>query len=143
MVRTARELGWEVYPSPHLAFFNSGPLVRLYMRPDVDPEVYAKRWEGPDGRLIGQHSADEVRAHIWPALKERGYASSGDDEVLEEFLRILGRRKVHLRPGIRFRRRWQKSEVDRLDQHALARHMRADVNRIPQAAGDPTLPSDL
>jgi hypothetical protein len=110
------------------------------MRPDVDLEIYAERWEGPDGRLIGQHSADDVRAHIWPALKKRGYASSGDDEVLEEFFRILGRRKVHLRPGMRFRRRWQKSEGD---QHALARQVRANVNRILQAASDPTLPSNL
>ena len=76
MVAAATQRGWEVRPSPHLAFFNSAPAQRLYMDPELDAEVYAERWEGADGRLIGQHSGEEVRHHLWPWLKQRGYASA-------------------------------------------------------------------
>jgi hypothetical protein len=105
MVLAARDRGWDVRPSPHLAFFNSPPSQRLYMAPELDAEAYSSRWEGPDGRLIGQHSGEEVRQHLWPWLKQRGYADPDDDEVLEQFFRILGRRNAHLRPGMRFRQR--------------------------------------
>ena len=113
MIAAARQRRWEVRPSPHLAYFTSAPEQRLYMAPELDAQAYAERWEGPDGRLIGQHSAEEVRQRLWPWLKERGYASADDDEVLEQFLTILGRRKAHLRPGMRFRCRWDRPEIDR------------------------------
>jgi hypothetical protein len=141
MVAAARQLGWDVRPSPHLAFFNSAPVLRLYMAPDLDAEVYAERWEGADGRLIGQHSAEDVRQQLWPWLKQRGYASAKDDEVLEQFLAVLGRRKAHLRPGMRFRRRWEGAEIDRLGQSRLSATVRAEVNAILQAVGDPPLPA--
>jgi hypothetical protein len=71
--------------------------------------------------------------------KQRGYAQSSDDEVLDQLFEILGRRKAHLRPGMRFRRHWDKEEVDR-PADDLALRVRADVNAILQAAGDPVLP---
>jgi hypothetical protein len=141
MVMAARKNGWDVRPSPHLAFFNSAPSQRLYMAPEVDPEAYAERWEGAEGRHIGQHSSEEVRQHLWPWLKQRGYASAEDDDVLEQFLSLLGRRPVHLRPAMRFRRRWDLTEIDRLGRNELARAVRTDVNAILRAAGEPALPA--
>lgn len=139
MVLAARSRGWDVRPSPHLAFFTSAPSQRLYMTPDVDAEEYAERWEGADGRRIGQYSSEDVRRELWPWLKERGYASAEDDEVLEEFLSFLGRRPAHLRPGMRFQRRWDISEIDGLGRHELAGAVRDEVNTILRSAGEPTL----
>lgn len=142
MVVAALERGWKVKPRPHLGFFNSAPTQRLYMAPDdVDAEEYAERWEGADGRQIRQHSSEEVRQHLWPWLEQRGYASADDDDVLEQFLPILGRRPAHLRPGMRFRRRWDSTEIDRLGRNELASAVRADVNAILGAAGEPALPA--
>lgn len=109
MVTAAEARRWQVRPTPHLAFFNSAPSQRLYMAPDVDATTYSERWEGTDGRLIGQHSRDELRRSVWPWLKQRDYASDDDDEVLEQFMAILGRRNAHLRPGMRLRRQWNRS----------------------------------
>jgi hypothetical protein len=140
MVLAARERGWTAHANPHLAFFNSHPRVRLYMAPQIDPSVYAEGWEGPDGRRIGEHSRDEVVRHLWPWLIQRGYASEEDDEALGEFLSILGRRKAHLRPGMPFRRRWGATELERAGEKGLAKAVRADVNAILGAAGEPPLP---
>ncbi len=141
MVVAARNCGWQVRPSPHLGFFNSRASQRLYMAPEIDAEVYAERWEGDDGREIGQHSREEVRQNLWPWLKKRDYASAKDDAVLQQFLSILGRRNVHLRPGMRFRRRWDRSEVQELGERDLASAVRRDVNAILAAAGEPGLPA--
>jgi hypothetical protein len=141
MVMAAREHGWDVRPSPHLAFFTSPPSQRLYMAPELDPEEYAERWEGADAWHIGQHSADEVRQHLWPWLKQRGYASAEDDDVLRQFLSLLGRRPTHLRPAMRFRRQWDAAAVSQLGRTELASAVRAEVNDILQAAGEPGLPA--
>jgi hypothetical protein len=141
MVVAARERGWDVRPSPHLAFFTSAPSQRLYMAPEVDAEEYAERWEGVDARHIGQHSSEEVRQHLWPWLKERGYASAEDDDVMEQFLSLLGRRPAHFRPAMRFRRRWDLAEIDRLGRNELASAVRTEVNAILRASGEPALPA--
>lgn len=141
MVVAARERGWYVRPSPHLAFFTSPHTQRLYMAPEVDAEEYARRWEGADGRRIGQYSSEELRQHLWLWLKSRSYASGEDDDVLEQFLSILGRRKAHLRPAMRFRRQWDSTEVERLGRSGLASAVRTDVNAILRAAGEPALPA--
>ncbi|MDQ5820578.1 MAG: hypothetical protein M3540_03970 [Actinomycetota bacterium] len=141
MVIAARARGWDVRPSPHLGFFTSAPSQRLYMAPEVDAEEYSERWEGADARHIGQHSAEEVRQHLWPWLKQRGYASAEDDDVLKQFLSLLGRRPAHLRPAMRFRKRWDLATVGRLGRHELAGTVRTEVNAILQAAGEPKLPA--
>jgi hypothetical protein len=140
MVTAARERGWQVEATAHIAFFNSAPAQRLYTYPDVDAATYTKRWEGADGRLIGQHSRDELRRRVWPWLKQRDYASAADDDVLDQFMAILGRRNAHLRPGMRFRRHWSRNEIEALGTRELAARVRADVNAILGAAGDPPLP---
>jgi hypothetical protein len=141
MVRAAGKHGWDVQPNLHIAFFTAPPSQRLYLSSEVDPEEYAERWEGSDGRQIGQHSSAELRQQLWRWLKQRGYASDEDEDVLEQFLSLLGRRPAHLRPGMRFRRRWDLSETDRLDSKDLARAIRIDVNAILRAADDPPLPA--
>jgi hypothetical protein len=141
MINAARERGWHVAPSPHLAFFNSRASQRLYMDPDLDPAEYARRWEGVDGGKIGQHSAAEVRQSLWPWLKERGYVRDSDDRTLDEFLKILGKRNAHLRPGMRFVHRWGTEATS--DCQTFVRTVRADVDAIFDAAGEPPLPTSL
>lgn len=142
LIAAARERGWNVKPSPHLAFFNSRHSQRLYMDPDVSAEDYARRWEGPDGRRIGRHSPDEVRLVIWPWLKERGYAKESDDDVFEDFLVILGRRRADLRPGLRLNRRWDADAVKALGgRKELAVAVRRDVDGVLGAVGEWSLPA--
>jgi len=140
MVFAARELGWDVRPSPHIGFFTSSPSQRLYMAPELDAADYAARWEGPDGLRIGQYSSAEVRQDLWPWLKARGYASGEDEDVLDQFLTILGRRPAHLRPATRFRRFRTEAETARLGHDKLARSVRREVTAIWEAAGEPRLP---
>lgn len=136
MLAAARERGWDAEPSPHLAFFNSRPSQRLYMRPDIAVEDYARRWEGPDRDLIGRHPTEAAREILWPWLKERRYADDGDDGVFERFALTLGRRPVDMRPGLRLKRRWKARAVDR----DMASSIRDDVNAILGSAGEPRLP---
>lgn len=142
LVNAARERDWQVSASPHLAFFTSPASRRLYMAPDIDAAVYAERWEGADGRQIGQHTVEELGQDVWPWLVDRGYASPHDGEVLEEFLTILGNRKAHLRPGMRFYRRWYASDVERAGtQREFAALVRDDLDHLLAAANEPSLPA--
>lgn len=135
LVAAARDAGWSVQATPHLAFRNARETQRLYMdTEDIDVDEYVRRWSGPDARWIGAHSSDELRRFVWPFLKERGYATASDDRVLEEFLPILGRRDAHLRPGIRIKQRWPRQEPQ------LAATIRRAVNHVLAAADEPLLP---
>lgn len=141
LLSSASAFGWSVAASPHLAFFNSSAHQRLYLNPEVNVNEYARAWEGADGRWIGQHSVEEVRHSLWPWLKERGYVSAGDDPVLTEFLRILGRRPAHLRPGLRLELRLDAAAVRTLgNSRQLPSTIRRAVNGVLRAAGEPTLP---
>jgi hypothetical protein len=141
MIATASERSWSVTANPHLAFRNSAATRRLYLNPSVDADEYARRWEGPDRRRIGQFSRDEVRRTLWPWLKERAYASSADDEVFDAFMAILGRRPAYLRPGLRLQAHWDVEAVRRLPERELAVAIRRDINAILGAAGEPPLPA--
>jgi hypothetical protein len=133
LLEAAETRGWETYASPQLAFYTSPPELRLYMHPDLSARNYARRWEREDGAWIGQHSHDEVRQTLWPWLKRRGFATNEDDGVLDDFLRILGRRPAHLRPGLRLRKRWTSSNK------AATSGARKDLNAIFRSAGDTPL----
>jgi hypothetical protein len=142
LIAAARSLRWSVVPSPHLGFRNSPASRRLYMAPELDAAEYAQRWEGPDGRRIGQHTSQELRRVLWPWLKERGYVADEDDDLLEQFLRHLGRRPAHLRPGLRLKGRWDRDAQRALDgRRELALAIRSDVDEILGAAGEPRLPA--
>src|SRR5262245_25585848 len=104
MLDTARDLGWEVYASPQLAFYTSPPARRLYMHPAFGVDEYARRWAASDARWIGRHKLENLRTAVWPFLKSGGYASDEDDEAFESFLGILGKRPADLRPGLRIRK---------------------------------------
>jgi hypothetical protein len=100
MIAAARERGWTAEPSPHLAFRNASPTVRLYMAPHLDAAEYARRWEEGDLERVGAHAREDVRGELWPWLKTRGYATDGDDSVLEESTRRSPRRRrTRTRPG--------------------------------------------
>lgn len=139
MIDAARERGWNATANPHVAFWNARPSERLYLNPDVDAREYARRWEGADGRRIGEYSRDEVRRALWPWLKERGYAAADDDEMLDLFMEILGRRGAHLRAGLRLEGRWDAAFVAEREESAVAAAIRREVNAILGAAGEPHL----
>lgn len=133
MIGAARAHGWTAEPSPHLAFRNSQPALRLYMAPKLDAAEYARRWEDGDLERVGAHSRSEVRGSLWPWLKNRGYATDSDDQVLEDWLsRCLGDRPALMRPGLRLKRACRSGET--------AEALRAEINAILAAAGEPVLP---
>ena len=141
LISAARESGWSVKARPHLAFFTSPPQQRLYLNPQVDADEYARRWEEVDSRWIHQYTVEEVGLTLWPWLKECGYASADDEEVLADFISIVGRRSVHFRPGLQFLQRWDANSVQALGgRHELAAEVRRAVNGVLGAIGEPTLP---
>src|SRR5207249_2945964 len=103
--------GWTAVGSPHLAFHTARPPQRLYLEVVQEVDEYVRRWETSDAGMIRQYAPDEVRRELWPWLKERSYATAGDEHVLEEFLGGLGRRPAHLRPALRLHRRWDADAV--------------------------------
>jgi hypothetical protein len=134
MIDAARRQGWTAAPSPHLAFRNSQPSLRLYMAPAIDASEYAGRWETGDLEWVGAHSRQDVRRRLWPWLKSRGYVEDADDQVLEEWLTsCLGNRPAFMRPGLRLKREFNSTTT--------AEVIRREVNAILTAAGEPPLPS--
>lgn len=133
MVRTAESHGWRTEPAPQIAFRSSAARLRLYLRPAVDTHEYVRRWEQDDLDRIGAYPRKDVRAELWPWLKERGYAAADDDPVLEEWLEsCLGKRKAFLRAGLRLMRRSEPADS--------SAQLRQEVNAILAAAGEPALP---
>jgi hypothetical protein len=144
LLAAAGALGWCATPNPHLAFYTAHPQQRLYLEARVDVDEYARRWEREDGQWIGQYSGPEVRRTLWPWLKQRGYATAADDEVLDRFLVLLGRRGAHLRPGLRLVRTWDPASQRALvGSDELAAAVRRAVNGVLVAPGEPELPVSL
>ena len=137
MIGAARDRGWHVEPSPHLAFFNSSAQQRLYMSPDLDPVTYARRWKREDRQMFGRHPREALEPEIRPWLIARGYLQQSEGDVFEAFVRVLGRRKVDVRAAFRFKHRFERQA----DLQARARSIRADINAIFGAAGEPLLPA--
>jgi hypothetical protein len=136
LIAKARELGWSVEANPHLAFRNSYPAQRLYMRPVVDAAEYARRWEEGDLDRVGQYERSEIQATLWPWLLERGYLEDRDEAELADWVGTqLGNRPAYLRPGLRLQGRYAA------DRDALADAVRADVDAILIAAHEPPLPA--
>jgi len=139
MISRALREGWSAAGSPHLAFRNSAPQQRLYMKPTVDAMEYAARWEATDLRHVGQHAKSDVRRFLWPWLKQRGYADDDDDVVLEQFLDgVLGKRPAFLRPGLRLHGRW---DAEAVGSDEIVSVVRRSVNAILAAADEPPLPT--
>ena len=141
VVAASLKRGWAAEGSPHLAFRNSAPSQRLYMKPDVDALEYARRWEDGDLREVGAHSRGDVLRKLWPWLKQRGYVDAGDDATLDLWLREqLGNRPALLRPGLRLKGHWDAEALAAIGgQRGLSDVIRADVNAILASANEPLL----
>jgi hypothetical protein len=85
---------------------------------------------------------EELRGSLWPWLKRREYADEADDPLLERFISILGRRRAHLRPGLRLHRRWDADLVRSISERELAERIREDVNAVLEVAGEPPIRLD-
>ncbi len=142
LVAAAIERGWTVEPSPHIAYWNSPPGRRLYMRPLVAPLDYVVCWADEDVlRRVGNHTREDVEHELWPWLKQRRFADDGDDAVLLRFLdESLGNRPAQMRPGLRFRRVWTPAEAAELGS-ALAETIRSRFDAVFAAAHESALRS--
>jgi hypothetical protein len=141
LVAAAIEHGWTVEPSPHIAYWNSSPGRRLYMRPLVAPLDYVACWEDEDGlsRVGGNYARGAVEHELWPWLKQMGFADDGDDAVLLRFLdEFLGNWPANMRPGLRFRRGWTLDEAAELGS-ALADTIRSQFDAVFAVAHEPAL----
>ncbi len=68
---------------------------------------------------------------------------AADDPVLGEFLLLLNslNRQAHMRAGLYAKREWPREEVEARSTSQLAAEIRAEVNRVLQAIGEPSLPA--
>ncbi len=134
------EDGWQVRPQPLLGFRNAPVRTRLYLTCELDPDEYARRWQGEDWKKVGAHHRNHILPELWPWLLERGYASEQDRERLDPFLHALGRRFAHLRPTIHVSRSWDWSEAERLDDEGLlAGEIHDALGRVLEVLGEPQL----
>jgi hypothetical protein len=146
LIDAADKGGWDVDMRPHLAFWLSSPEERVYLKPTISLEEYVAQWAGPDRGYIRQHDRRSVLPELWPWLLERGYASPEDEAFLGRYLDRLTAKKraAHLRPGLRLLRRWSRDEViEHRARGELANEVRASVNRLLVAVGDPPLASTV
>lgn len=131
---------WQVRPNLQLAFRNAPVAQRLFPHCQLPITEYIHRWSGSDFGKIGAYHFDTIRENLWPWLRERQYASSQDDQHLNAFLKHLGRRDVHLRPGVEVRRNWPWTDAVDLDERgALASEVRTAIAEL-MAALDEQLP---
>jgi hypothetical protein len=135
MISAARGRQWQVVARPHLAFFNAPPALRLYMEPEVSPEAYAERWEGPDAEMVGRHPNEKLPA-ILAWLELRGYVAPGDGAAVGRFRTTLGRRSVDVRAGLMMTRAFNRAGIT---IHDLAAAIRHDLNEILGSADEPRL----
>jgi len=141
LVAAARERGWEVEPSPHIAFRTAPAARRLYMRLPMEALDYVACWEDEDGlsRIGGNYARGDVEHELWPWLKQMGFADDGDDAVLLRFLHeFLGNWPANMRPGLRFRRVWTPDETAELGS-ALAETIRSQFDAVFAVAHEPAL----
>jgi TIR domain len=139
LVSAAIDLGWIVEPSPHIAFYNSKPGSRLYIRPPVAPLDYVACWQekGALGRV--RYPRDDVERQLWPWLKNRGLVDDSDDAELRRFLSdFLHMPHADMRPGLRFRRIWTSAEAARLGP-TLAETIRSEFDAVFATVDEPAL----
>lgn len=131
----------EVAASPHLAFRLSDRRQRVYLTPTIDVTEYVRSWADENLDRVA-YPPSSLHDELWPWLLERGYASPADAEELPRFERALGRRAIHLRPGLRVWRRWPLEAAEDLDERgALIDQVRTTLTRVLAALGEPALPT--
>jgi hypothetical protein len=144
LVDAATKSGWEVEPSPHIAFRTASAARRLYMSPSIEAPDYVACWEDEDAlsHIGGNYSLEAVEHELWPWLKQMGFADDGDDAVLLHFLdEFLGNWPANMRPGLRFHRVWTSAEVAELGS-ALADTIRSEFNAVFAVAHEPPLQTE-
>lgn len=133
---------WQARPNVHLAFRNAPVAQRLFLHCHLEITEYIRRWSGDDFAQVRAHHYDHIRQDLWPWLRQRQYASPEDDQQLDAFLKRLGRRGAHLRPGIEVRRIWAWAHAVDLDERGtLVREVRAAVADLLTALGEPLPPA--
>ena len=133
---------WLARPKPHLAFWNAPVGHRLYLDCRLPVAEYARRWSGGDFMQIRAHHYDEIRESLWPWLRERQYATPGDDQKLDVFLNRLGHRDAHLRPGIEIRQIWPWAHAVEADERGmLAGEIRTAIAELLTALDEPLPPA--
>jgi hypothetical protein len=140
LVTAARNLGWDVEASPHIAYINSPPDSRLYMTcPSIDVLAYVAYWEEEGALHRMRYAQEDVESSLWQWLKRRGLASDDDNAELRRFLdECLSGRDADMRPGLRFRRVWPFAEAEKLGSNFGAT-IRSEFNTVFAAAREPTL----
>jgi hypothetical protein len=133
---------WQARPNVHLAFQHAPVPQRLYLHCHLQITEYIHRWSGNDFARIGAHHYNDIRENLWPWLRQRQYAGPEDDQQLDAFLKRLGRRDVHLRPGIEVQRIWPWPHAVDLDERgALVSEVRAAVAELLTALDEPLPPA--
>jgi hypothetical protein len=133
---------WHARPNVQLAFRNAPVAQRIFPHCHLEITEYVHRWSGNDFGQIGAHRFDHIRENLWPWLRERQYASPEDDQQLDAFLKRLGHRPAHLRPGIEVRRTWPWTYAVDLDERgALASEVRTAVAELPTVLDEPLPPA--
>ena len=123
--------------------FRNGPVnQRFFLHGHLKITEYVHRWSGEDFAQIGAHQFDDIRKHLWPWLRERQYASPEDDQQLDAFLKRLGRREAHLRPGIEVWRIWPWTHAEDFDERGeLVGEVRTAVAELLAALDEPLPPA--
>jgi hypothetical protein len=133
---------WQARPNVHLAFWNASVAQRLYLHCHLETAEYIHRWSGNDFAQIRAHPCNDIRETLWPRLRDRQYAGPEDDQQLDAFLKRLGHRDVHLRPGILVRRTWPWPHAVDLDERgALVGEVRTAVAELLTALDEPLPPA--
>jgi hypothetical protein len=133
---------WQARPNLQLAFRNAPVAQRLFPHCHLEITEYIHCWSGNDFAQIRAYHYNEIRENLWPWLRERQYAGPEDDQQLDAFLKRLGHRPVHLRPGIEVRRIWPWAHAVELDERgALASEVRTAVAELLTALDEPLPPA--
>jgi hypothetical protein len=115
---------------------------RLYLHCRLEITEYIHLWSGTDIAQIRAHYYDDIKENLWPWLRERQYAGAEDDQQIDAFLKRLGRRPAHLRPGIKVERIWPWPHAVDLDERgALASEVRTAIAELLTALDEPLPPA--
>lgn len=133
---------WQARPNMQLAFRNAPVAQRLFPHCHLGIAEYVHRWSGNDFGKIGAHPFDHIRENLWPWLREHQFVGPEDDQQLDAFLKRLGRRDAHLRPGIEVRRVWPWEHAVDLDERGtLASEVRNAVAELLTVLDEPLPPA--
>lgn len=141
LLEVAHEDGWQITPTPHLAFRTSWPRERVYLHPALEADAYVRQWSREDRHAIGGHPLADV-PELWEWLRRRGYASAADTQAdRDAFMARVRMEPVHLRPGLHLAKSWAHSDAERLDASGdFVAYMRGSLNLLLDALDESLIP---